>query len=301
MELIKVKILVLIVIYNSLLEDSSAYKSFISAIKKRKTNDKLLLFICDNSTEKTYKDKNTRYAKNNTDDFFYIGDGENRGLYSAYSLAYEYSVKEYCEWMLLLDQDTVIKNEFLLLALQYAKEIKNGLLSDDIVSIVPIMKDGRHIVSPRKKICGLWSRKTKQVGHIKNKLVVINSASLLRVDFIKKINGFNDEFIIDGIDHWLYNTIFSQGKSVYVVNVEMEHKLSLLNYSAYVSVDRYISLLDSEWKLVFLHGNKNEELIYILQLMFRFLKQLILIRKINIIKLSLFQIEKCIKKFIVGG
>jgi hypothetical protein len=106
--------------------------------------------------------------------------------------------------------------------------------------------------------------------------MAINSGSLIRVSFLEKIKGFNNDFPLDYLDHWLFHEIFSNDYKVMVMESSLNHDLSVMNYEN-VSMNRYRSILDSEIRY---YKNYKKELLpaYRIQLMKRLAKQLLLVK-----------------------
>ena len=60
-----------------------------------------------------------------------------------------------------------------------------------------------------------------------------------------QLGGFNTQFPLDFLDHWLFFEIFQQQKSVYVLESKLQHELSVLHYES-MTTKRYQSILKAE-------------------------------------------------------
>ena len=190
----------------------------------------LTLMVYDNSPEAQrdsfFLDKHVTY----------VHDASNPGLAQAYNKALKAATD--FDWLLLLDQDTKV-------TLDYFAEIKNTAPDKDVVALVP------RIFSENRQISPVYSeqyiKKTTQHPNsgVQEKVMAINSASVLRVVFLKEIGGFNLEFPLDFLDHWLYWRIGEAGKKVQILETVLKHNLSVLDYAT-LPFSRYESILKAE-------------------------------------------------------
>ncbi|MFS7260467.1 glycosyltransferase [Carnobacterium divergens] len=206
--------------------------------------------------------------------YSYVHDSTNDGLAKAYNCAFEVAKKAQSKWLWLFDQDTDLENTFLDLAIQEAQSESK----EKIASIVPYIRSNNKIVSPvfADTIRPLVGELPK-IGLQSKKVMAINSGSLVRIDFLEKINGFNLEFPIDYLDHWFYHRIFEEGYTVDVINCTIDHELSLMTPKD-ISDERYLQVLTYEKKY---YKNYNQELFpaYKKHLKKRYLKNLLVDRK----------------------
>lgn len=255
------KILIIIVLYKNKLENSESYLSLKRYIHNLSGIDYNIL-VYNNSPEINIP-KSIEYSV--------VNAKENKMLCGAYNYALDHATKNKSKWLLLLDQDTSLNEN-------YFFELRSFLNSNqdkEIVAVVPVLKNKDIILSPKEISLFLWSNKNvKHRGYTKGKITAFNSVSLLSVNYLNQIGGFSEEYPLDMLDHWCYHQISKDNKNVYVLNVELEHDLSLLDYEKNVSLSRYEGFLDAEYKFV----RKLGIIVYIsykLRLLLRFLKQLL--------------------------
>ena len=106
--------------------------------------------------------------------------------------------------------------------------------------------------------------------------MAINSGALIRVEFLNIIGGFNEDFPLDYLDHWLFHEIYENGYKVRLLDLTLEHELSVMDYSR-VSLARYQSILESEIKF-FKNYQQDLYKAYRIQLAKRFLKQVLTVK-----------------------
>lgn len=201
--------------------------------------------------------------------FAYYHSKENVGLARAYNRALEES-KEEIAWLVTLDQDTTLTGDYLNELISCSAKV-----SDSTVAIAPIIKDQEQQISPVRSdtLRPLHSALPQGNQTYSSDIMVINSATALRTGFLKKIGGYNLEFPLDYLDHWLSWRIFAEEKEVRILRTSINHSLSVLHYSE-LTISRYRSILENE-VLFYFEYQKEQFGKYRKQLFFRGLKQLI--------------------------
>lgn len=205
--------------------------------------------------------------------FSYTPAPVNRGLYAAYEVARWDAQERGCEWLLTLDQDTALPEDFF-------SSIEPGLEAAEkdtaIAAIVPHLAEGGRLLSPayvgigRPKplpasFAGVPARETR----------AFNSAALLRVSALDAIGGFDPCFWLDHLDSWLHHQFFLRGWRMYVLGaVRLEHHFSLLNYRERLPVERLRNFLAAESAYVDLYGSWPMGAAYSAQLIARLLNQM---------------------------
>src|ERR1700677_4840107 len=96
------------------------------------------------------------------------------------------------EWLLTLDQDTALPENFLNRVCEIARFIEPRF---DIVAIVPEVSDRGVFISPNIVSCGRGVRLPRSfVGIPKGELAAINSGTTWRVRTWQELGGFNPLF-----------------------------------------------------------------------------------------------------------
>lgn len=76
--------------------------------------------------------------------------------------------------------------------------------------------------------------------------MVINSATALRKCFLKEIDGYNEEFPLDYLDHWVSWRIFIEKKQIKILSQTLQHQLSVLDYTNHMNFSRYQAIIQAE-------------------------------------------------------
>ncbi|SDM70187.1 glycosyltransferase [Bacillus sp. OK048] len=201
----------------------------------------------------------------------YVHDPRNLGIAPAYNHAWTVAKENGSKWLLLLDHDTELTED-------YFKQVLNlPELDRDVAAVVP------KIVSENTMISPVFSHSLRPLqgerptaGLQKQPVMAINSGSLISVPFLNEINGFNESFPLDYLDHWLFFEIYNHERMVWLVDVSLEHELSVMDYSR-VSLKRYQSILDSEMNF-YKKYKRDIYSSYRVQLVKRLLKQVVTVK-----------------------
>ncbi|MCL6572528.1 MAG: glycosyltransferase [Bacillus sp. (in: Bacteria)] len=262
------KITMVIVFYKQNFEESKTFQTLKSTLfsKKQSVND-IELILYDNSPLKQDFNPLTYEGIH----ISYIHDSRNLGIATAYNHAWSEAKENGSQWLLLLDHDTELTDAYI-----------NGVLNTpnlavDVAAVVPKISSEKTMISP---VYSHSLRPLKEVrpetGLQEHPVMAINSGALIRIDFLNEIGGFNEKFPLDYLDHWLFFEIYEKGKKVWLIDVILEHELSVMDYSR-VSLHRYQGILDSEMSF---YQNYKKDLYpsYRTQLTKRFLKQVLTVK-----------------------
>jgi glycosyltransferase involved in cell wall biosynthesis len=259
---------IVIVVYKTLIEHSKTFRSFKEAIGgKNGLLEDISLVIYDNSPEEQYVDKLQIEGLEVT----YKHDPRNLGIATAYNYAWSIAVGNGSKWLLLLDHDTE-------LTISYVDQILNlPEFPSEVAAIVP------KIISENKIISPVYSHSLRPLqekrplkGLQELPVMAINSGSIISMNFLNEVEGFNEKFPLDYLDHWLFYEIYATCRKVWLLDVTLEHELSVMDYSR-VSLQRYQSILDSE---IYFYKDYKKDLYpsYRMQLVKRLLKQLLVVK-----------------------
>jgi GT2 family glycosyltransferase len=262
------KVTMVIVLYKLKCEESKTFTTLENnfLLKNEGAND-VEIILYDNSPDKQefHPEKYAGTA------IRYVHDQRNLGIVTAYNYAFTAAKQNGSEWLLLLDHDTDVTAEYLETVRHLDEKDKS------IAAIVPKVNYENQMISP------VYSHSLRPLqgdmpaaGLQEKPVMAINSGALVRVSFLNEIGGFNEEFPLDYLDHWLFHEVYAKGYKVRLLNVALEHELSVMDYNR-VSFTRYKSILESEMKFF---KNYHHELYhsYRLQLVKRFLKQVIKVK-----------------------
>jgi len=224
----------------------------------------LNIIIYDNSPKK--QDIDTDISN-----FTYVHNKLNGGLAQAYNYALS-AISDQNSWLLLLDQDSQLPSNFISSLI----ETIHGIQDESIVAVAPHILCNNNLISPCKvRFAGRLVSVSKQFrGASDLELMAVNSGMAVRASFMKQIGGFNQDFWLDYLDHWLCRTIYAEGKRIYVSTAIVNHDLSVSNYNE-VSVKRAQNILNAEVLFYKKYKSKSEQVAYFFRLMLRSIKQLV--------------------------
>jgi len=226
------KIVIVIVLYKKPIEECVSYRTLKECIKSQDIRYKLLIY--NNSPE---------YELPDSEEAIVINSDHNGRLLPAYNYAWKYALAEGYQWLLLLDQDSELSEDYF----SCLSDFLRRMTDDSIVAVVPKLVDRNQVLSPRKiSSVGWWENALQHTGIQSGRIVAFNSLSLLNVNFIQTISGFSDKYPLDMLDHWYYNQIFLLKKKVYVLDCMINHNLSFQNYERDVDLERHTEFLEAE-------------------------------------------------------
>lgn len=186
---VKNKILAVVVLYKERLLQTKTYISLDVAEKKMPKVWSLGLYVYDNSPEEQSIDENIAVK--------YIHNKNNPGLGLAYNSAADYATKNGFSWLLLLDQDTTLQDDFL------EKTIKDIENNDQENLFAPTVKSQNNkLISPFRMMRKIGSRLRHEIyGSINiRKYAVINSGILVSVSTFNEVGGYNEMVKLDFSD-----------------------------------------------------------------------------------------------------
>lgn len=274
----------IIVLYKSDFHSSETLQSIQKIDEHLKKN--ISIDIYDNSPECSSIDYGQCLM--NFKSVTYVSDVRNNGLSAAYNYALKRCEKYGDHWLLLLDQDTEVNNSFIK---QIISIVNQSDLLEDVAAIVPdIVDEQGKIIVPVKvsRIFGRYSFIDNSDDKIiSDEIRTINSCSLINVKFLQRIGGFNKNFKLDCLDHWLFLMIHRKKQSVYLTHDQVVHNLSVNDSETYVSTERYKSILNSEQLFYSEYTDKLKYAYFKLRLVKRAIKQRIKVKNKEIFKMTL--------------
>jgi GT2 family glycosyltransferase len=261
-------ILAIIVIYRRSPMESSSLTTLMSSAKQAEgLGLRLKLMVADNTPGgQTISDLPAAVT--------YRAYPENPGLALPYNDALAVAMEEGFDWLLTLDQDTHLPEEFLAgmacAAQAYAEH-------REVAAVVPHVEDVGRLISPfyfargflptvlPASACGIAPLHTS----------ALNSASLLRVRSLLEQGGYDPSFPLHNSDTRLYQRLDDAGKRVAIADVTIQHELSILRREERMSPDRYQLMLMDECRFWDLHMGLLARIERITRLLGRYVKGLI--------------------------
>ncbi|EMF0284748.1 glycosyltransferase [Enterococcus hirae] len=264
------KIVVVIVLYQQRFSQSPSFDLLMKAVKEKK----IQLVVYDNSPVKQLEP-----LLEQDKDISYYHDPSNPGLATAYNYALNHA-QQNIRYFVTLDHDSQLTATYFdtLLTIDW---------TDELVAAVPLVYAGSNQISPvfADRYINRQVEKVDRSQLSQRRIMAINSGAVFSIKFLKEIGGFNLDFPLDFLDHWLFWTIYQFKKTVFILPEKMEHDLSVLDYQK-VSVTRYQSILQAEKTF---YQNYDKEMLprHRKQLLLRTVKQFLTVRNRKIWRLTL--------------
>jgi glycosyltransferase involved in cell wall biosynthesis len=198
----------------------------------------------------------------------------NQGLAGAYNAALDMASDQGFEWLLTLDQDTSIPDNFLDRISRIAQSLQSNTR---VAAIVPEVSDHGVFISPNIVKHGRSRRLPKDLCGIPNgELAAINSATTWRVQPWRVLGGFNPLFWLDYLDLWACHVIQVAGYQFYVAGgLHVDHQLSLLDANNPMPLTRFENYLGARCAFCDLHGSRRGGILLTSQFIYKFLAQTI--------------------------
>jgi GT2 family glycosyltransferase len=238
----RARILAVVVLYKQKPSASVTVATLARALESDCADCAVLVY--DNSTEDNSAASDAA-AQAVPSGFRYKTAPANHGLLGAYEAALEQARAEGYDWLLTLDQDTALPENFFS---AIGPGIRAAAKDHRIAAIVPHLAEGAQLLSPA--YVGL-TRTTPMPASFSGvptrEARAFNSAALLRVEALDAIGGFDPCFWLDHLDSWLHHQLYLHGWRIYVLDsVHLEHHFSLLNYKERVTLAHFQNFLTAE-------------------------------------------------------
>lgn len=158
------------------------------------------LFVIDNNSL-NQSDIRCLTEQLESNSVIFQANDDNKGLSAVYNEIFQKAKTMGVEWVLILDQDTVIPLTMLNTFLEYIYE-------DDVAIICPQIAD-RNAVSLMKE------QKNEEIDYC------INSGSFVRVEAWERINGYDENLFIDLVDYDFCKRIRQEGYKIKCISKEI--------------------------------------------------------------------------------
>ena len=195
-------ILALIITYNP---DLSLLRKNILALQKQVQR----ILIMDNASENIAEIREEIAAES---DIQLIANQENLGLPANYNRAAALAEREGYQWLLIMDQDTIVPKDLISSYLQCVRDMNPAI-------VTPVFWDDNQKTyqEPLKRIPDEPYTPVERC---------MGSASMNRVDVIRSTGGFDEKLFIDYADYEFCRGVISRGYSIIRVNrCTVNHRL----------------------------------------------------------------------------
>lgn len=233
-------LLVVIVLYKCTLFQSKSYNS-ITKGQIDCINCKINFFIYDNTPLLTVNDSfelGNRVVE-------YVCDPMNSGLSIAYNKACEFARIHNYDYLLLLDQDTELSENFLLHICECAKLQRN---IEIFVPSVYVKELGKYISPGPVRWKRIIPIKNNYVGEVSLKRIsAINSGLLITVNAFMQCGGYNPHVFLDFSDTTFFERLRKKYQKMYVIPITIyqnfsgivkDRELQLSRFSSYCQCAR---------------------------------------------------------------
>ena len=254
-ELPRSGITAVIVLYERAPSASETFTSFSEILGKRpEWREQFQIVLYDNSAAspdcaKLPQDEHIRY----------IHDRENGGLIAAYNCALKHAQDKGSEWLLLLDQDTVLSDSYVDALVSARNEYRSF---KKVSVIVPILECGGRIYSPAASYLFHLRHQLPRSRHYPldrtaagiqtRQINAYGSGALIRVSALE-IGGFPRNFRVDYLDTAVFHLLQKKGGSIAVLPVVLQQQLSHTDLNS-VSYERHRSVMRAQSLFVTLYG-----------------------------------------------
>jgi GT2 family glycosyltransferase len=203
--------------------------------------------------------------------FEYRHSSRNEGVSGAYNQALSMARERGAQWMLLLDQDTSVTESYLRAMTAHSHHLAT---QTHIAAIVPVVRVGDLIVSPRQAFFNRHRPYAGLSGIASGEGFAINSGCLIRVDALQGIGGFSSEFWLDYSDMYVFHQFFLHGLKIFrATDAELQHQMTMLDYDNLMAPWRYKNFIEAEGAFNDLYKSGLENAVQTLRLVVRALRQ----------------------------
>lgn len=169
----------------------------------------------------------------------------NGGTRAAYLHALKIARGKGYPWILFLDHDTDLPQDFLRDA---ERALATAAHDTPVCAVVPRVFDDLASISPSwitpyGRVYAYQYPKNTAVDRIG--LTAIASASIVRTESLAAVLPIPAAFSLDYLDHWLFRELQRCGEAIAISSARVEHSLSVQSMKS-MCIDRYRSILAAE-------------------------------------------------------
>jgi hypothetical protein len=184
--------------------------------------------------------------------FDYVHSVKNVGTAGAFNRAMEFAESMSIPWLLLLDQDTTLPEDFVTKMVDYSHRFAG---TPEVAAVVPLLWCRGQLISP-KRLRSLYRISPVPpacYGTYKEQVVACDSATLMRTAALREAGGYDEElFWLDFSDIYVFAVLHRNGRSLYIArDLQLEHSLSIMDYDSDMTPERYSNFLAAEGTFFF--------------------------------------------------
>jgi GT2 family glycosyltransferase len=260
------QILAVVVLYKRALGNSQTIRGLAACLERHpELRRSIRLLVWDNSPSPLAQ-RDLPFP------FEYKHSSQNVGVSGAYNRALEIAEKLSCSWILLLDQDTTIPDDYLNRMIAYSQQLES---KSEIAAIAPFLLDGDKTITPGIiRFYGITLMSRPFSGVYSKEVYAGNSGTLMRVAALREIGGYDERFWLDYSDIVMFHHLYRQGKRLYVAgDLQLPHVISSADYDGLMSPERYRNFMLAEEAYCDLYRPGWQNAIQTLRLFARSIKQ----------------------------
>src|ERR1700687_5588436 len=172
----------------------------------------------------------------------YLHDRTNGGTAAAYVAAAAMAAESGIEWLLLLDQDTVLTDAFI----DGIDAVLRTAVSPVPAALVARVFQGSKLISPARVSCfGTISPLRDVREHGADRLTAISSGTILNVAMFNELLPLPRGLWLDYVDHWIFARLHFRGGVLLILDQTLQHDLSVADLSS-LTRQRLFSILNGE-------------------------------------------------------
>ena len=154
--------------------------------------------------------------------FHYIHDELNSGLGVAYNTAAVIAKNIKKEFLIFLDQDTFLSDEYFKIILKSVND------NPSINLFSPVVISNEIVISPSSFFAGRsWVKNKKEFGQLKTiNHTIINSGTVIRSKEFNLLGGYSTSLPLDFSDHYFFYKFKKRNRYFYVMPLCIQHHLS---------------------------------------------------------------------------
>lgn len=226
-----------IVLYHERIEESASYQSLLKSFRSYSSNgdtlNKLFVIIFDNTPTENKEIAERNLSVEDNTEVIYFTEGINRGISYAYNHIAGIAGKRNKEWLVFLDQDTHLPNNFYETYLHADKKQK---------IYCPVILSGDYQLSPTKYInyraAELFINKRPSIP-LRN-VTCINSGLMVNLNLLLSIGGYDEKLFLDFCDHDFIDRIKKSGiQELGILPLTLKQNFSNDTHTLSQAVQRY--------------------------------------------------------------
>jgi GT2 family glycosyltransferase len=206
--------------------------------------------------------------------FDYVPSGKNIGTAGAFNRAMELAETLTIPWLLLLDQDTTLPEDFVAKMVDYSRRFAD---TPEVAAVVPLLWCRGQLISPKRlrSFYRISPVPPACYGTYKEQVVVCDSATLMRTAALREAEGYDEElFWLDFSDIYVFAALHRNGRFIYIASdLQAQHSLSMMDYDRDMTPERYGNFLAAEGSFFFLRRSPLDNVALTVRLLARGTKQ----------------------------